>query len=684
MVPPVIMDFLKEMSVGFKTAKSYPSTHPAMAKVITSTMHNLTKLQVEFSEFSMYFLEQTIIFQDLRIDVAKNLAMTAFMDALKKNEINSLSFTTGVSLEDMRNLYEVVSAGKLKVREYGDASTMLVSKGTEKIKINAVKFGVQGGQAVVQTTAKTTPEMTAALKTEENFLYEIKNLKGLIDQGVSFLTVKENLVKTSDILSQAPPDAMNSHSETVAKILEQLPSEQRVEILQDIELKPFVLKILSHLDDETLIKLVTARATGQDSVDISKIIGAIGEAKLTGILPELKQIIPNIYEYLAQVGLLLSEKFTSVISKDELRISLSSYYGMLENQNSRLREEGMKSLLILATRFIAQKYNDLAEEIAARIAVALENESVEEVIIKAIGPLFDFYKNCAQYDLYRCGAIVLEPFNRILGRSGLSQNFKKACINFLGETQNPVVLSILFTFLWETGIYPEVRAALIKYGKDAIPEALLTLKEAEDYSFRMKLVDIIKNVGKEGIDILINSLGTAEWFVKRNILAILGDIGDQTVLPRIIHLLSDPDDRVRIELVHTLTKFENEEGLLDALNDVSMEVKAEALKGLRRKITAEKVRDLIPLLKEKGDALHTELLKILGERKIVEAGNDIAEYLRTLENREDTPTQALKELCVVTMVRLNFPDLKMRLEEFQLTKDKNLIVIINSALKRIG
>jgi hypothetical protein len=36
------------------------------------------------------------------------------------------------------------------------------------------------------------------------------------------------------------------------------------------------------------------------------------------------------------------------------------------------------------------------------------------------------------------------------------------------------------------------------------------------------------------------------------------------------------------------------------------------------------------------------------------------------------------------MVRLNFPDLKMRLEEFQLTKDKNLIVIINSALKRIG
>jgi len=678
------MEFLKELAVGLKTAKSYPSTHPAMAKIISSTMSHITKLNADYPEFSIYFLEQTIIFQDLRIDAAKNIALVALMESLKKNEINSLTFSTGAAQEDLKNIYEVMSAAKLKIKEYGDAATMLTAKGTERIKINAVKFGVQGGQASVEITTKAAPEVTAALKTEENFIIEIKNLKGLIDQGVSHLMVKDNLLKASDLLSQAPPESMNTHSEMVAKILEQLPSEQRIEILRDIELKPFVLKLFSHLDDETLLKLITARTGDQNSVDLSKIIGSIGDAKLSTILPELKQIIPNIYEYLAQVGLLLSEKLTSVISKDELRISLSPYYNMLDNPNSHLREEGLKSLLTLAKRFVAQKYNDLTEEVAARIAVALENEAVEEVIIKTISPLFDFYNACMAAELHRSAATVLEPFNKILGRSGLSQNFKKMCINFLGETQSQVILPTLFTFLWETGIYPEVRAALIKYGKDAIPEALSTLKEAEDYSFRTKLVDIIKNVGKDGIDILINALGTDEWFIKRNILAILGEIGDPGVLPRIIHLLSDPDDRVRIELVHTLTKFENEEGLFDALNDVSMEVKAEALKGLRKKITPAKVNELIPLLKEKGDALHTELLKILGERKIVEAGKEIAQYLRTLENREDAPAQALKELSVTTMVRLNFPELKDRLEEFNLTKDKNLAALIASALKRIA
>lgn len=684
MVPLVIMDFLKELSVGFKTAKSYPPTHPTMAKVITSTMNNLTKLQTEFPEFSMYFLEQTIIFQDLRIDVAKNLAMTAFMDALKKNEINSLSFTTGVSLEDIRNLYEVVSAGKLKVREYGDAATMIISKGTERIKINAVKFGVQGGQAVVQITAKTSPEMAAALKTEEDFLSEIKNLKGLIDQGVSFLTVKENLVKSSDVLSQAPADAMDSHSEAVAKMLDQLPSEQRLEILQDIELKPFVLKIFSHLDDETLIKLITARASDQDNVEISKIIGGIGEAKLTGLLPELKKIIPNIYEYLAQVGLLMSEKITSLISKDDLRASLKPYYALLDSPNSRVREEGMKSLLLLANNFVNQKYYDIAEEVVARTTLAVEQEAVEETIIRNLEPIENLYRSCRDNDRDKLTAMILEPFNRILGRPGLSVQFKKNALKFLGETANPVVLPTLFSFLWETGIYPDVRAAIIKFGKEAVQEALQTLKEAEDLSFRMKLVDIIKNIGTEAIETLLNNLDAPEWYLRRNVLAILGDIGDKSVLPKIVPLAYDSEDRVRIELVRTYDKMEYQEGLFQALTDVSMEVKAEALRGLKKSLPDEKLPELLSLFKEKGDALHLELLKIMGEKRFEAATDPIVEFLHALETREDQAARELKDLGISVLVKLNAPGLADRLAELKLTKDKVLSGLAAAAEKRIS
>jgi HEAT repeat protein len=684
MVPPVIMDFLKEMAVGFKTAKSYPPTHPTMAKIITNTMNQLNKLQVEFPDFSMYFLEQTIIFQDLRIDVAKNLAMASFMDALKKNEINSLTFTTGISIEDMRNLYEVVSAGKLKVREYGDASTMLMSKGTERIKINAVKFGVQGGQAVVEITAKPAPEMAAALKTEEDFLKEIKNLKGLIEQGVSHLIVKDNLVKASEILSQAPADAMADHGEAVAKIMEQLPSEQRLEILQDMELKPFILKLFSHLDDETLIRLITSRATGDDPAELSKIISSVGEAKLTGILPELKKIIPNIYEYLAQVGLLMSEKITSLISKDDLRASLKPTFAMLDSPNSRVREEGMKSLTQLANNFVLQKYYDIAEEVVSRIALALENEAVEESILRNLDAIENLYRVSRDNGQQKLTDMVLEPFNRILGRSGLSAQFKKNTLRFLGETGNPKVIPTLFSFLWETGIYPDVRAAIIKFGKNAVPEALQTLKEAEDFSFRMKLVDIIKNIGAEAIEILLANLEASEWFLRRNVLAILGDIGDRSVLPRLAKVAEDPEDRVRLELVRAYEKMEYLEGLLQALNDASMEVKAEALRGLRKSMPDEKLPGLMDLFKEKGDAVHLELLKIVGDKKYEPASDPIVDLLHALEIREDQTAQGLKDLGISILVKLNAPDLRDRLTELKLTKDKVLSGLAAAAEKRIS
>jgi HEAT repeat protein len=578
----------------------------------------------------------------------------------------------------------VVSAGKLKVREYGDAATMIISKGTERIKINAVKFGVQGGQAVVQITAKTSPEMAAALKTEEDFLSEIKNLKGLIDQGVSFLTVKETLVKSSDVLSQAPADAMDSHGEAVAKMLDQLPSEQRLEILQDIELKPFVLKIFSHLDDETLIKLVTARASAQDNVDISKIIGSIGEAKLTGLLPELKKIIPNIYEYLAQVGLLMSEKITSLISKDDLRASLKPYYAFLDSPNSRIREEGLKSLLLLAKNFVTQRYFDIAEEIISRTTLAVEQEAVEETIIRNLESIENLYRICRDNEQKKLTDMILEPFNRILGRPGLSVQFKKNSLKFLGETGNPVVLPTLFSFLWETGIYTDVRAAIIRYGKNAVQEALQTLKEAEDLSFRMKLVDIIKNIGAEAIETLLNNLDAPEWFLRRNVLAILGDIGDKSVLPRIAPMAYDAEDRVRIELVRVYEKMEFQEGLLQALNDVSMEVKAEALRGLKKSLPDEKLPELLSLFKEKGDALHLELLKVIGENRYEAATDPIVEFLHTLETRDDQAARELKDLGISILVKLNAPSLADRLVELKLTKDKVLSGLAAAAEKRIS
>jgi hypothetical protein len=291
------MEFAKEMAVGFKAAKSYPPGHPVMEKFVNNTMAKIAQFLTELPEFSMYFFEKTIIFQDLRFDVVKNPAVLSLLETLRKNEINSLTFNIGMHVEDVKNLYEVLSTPKLKVKQYGDAAAMLRSKGTEKVKINAIKFGVQAGTTVA---TKIEPE-----NGYTGILESIKKLEDLVGKGISMLDMKNKIETVTKDIEEIPEDAWQPYSESVAKILENLPSEHRIEILQGIELRPFVLKLFSNLSDETLVKLIVTMTEHQKKGEVKNVLNVLGKNKFSNIMPTLKEKIPDLYEYLA---LLLDKK----------------------------------------------------------------------------------------------------------------------------------------------------------------------------------------------------------------------------------------------------------------------------------------------------------------------------------------------------------------------------------------
>ncbi len=674
-----ILDFLKELSVGFKSAKSYPPGHPVMEKVVASTIGQLSNMFVNYPEFSFYFLEKTIIFQDIRIDISKNLAVLSFIEALRKNDIESLTFCTGAKAEDVKNLYEVMSSSKLKIKEYGDAAGMLQSKGTEKIKINAVKFGIQSGAtSTVQVAQKTEVSPSAESK---DIAEAIKDFQELIKQGVDAVLVKNEFGK---IVANAEGISVREQmevSEAVARILENLPYEHRVELFRTMELKPFVLKILSNLDEERLVEMVVTRS--DNSEDAKKVLGALKEDKFTKLLPMLQERIPNFYEYLAKIGLMLSERLTSLFSKEDLYNSIRPYYSMLESQNARVREEGIKSLSMLADRFVRQGYIEIAEEITGRLASALEQEPVPEVVGNAIGEIYNLFNVASSNKQEKVCNAIAEPFNRILGRPGLSMQLKKIFINFMGETRSPKFLPSLLSFLWETGVYPEVRAAIIKIGKEAVSELLYTLREADDYSLRMKIIDILKNIGEDGLETLLKHIDAPEWYLRRNILTVISEIGTAEVCPRLEVLINDPDDRIRLELVRTFIKLNYETGLKLLLRDSAIEVRAEALRGLRKTISNQEVIELVSSFKEKSDAFNTELLRIIGERRLKELFGNIVDYLKNLALRDDQVAQELKRLGVSTMIRLATPELRNVLAEFVHSNDKFLADLCQTALKRM-
>jgi HEAT repeat protein len=261
---------------------------------------------------------------------------------------------------------------------------------------------------------------------------------------------------------------------------------------------------------------------------------------------------------------------------------------------------------------------------------------------------------------------------------------RKEIIRFLSRTGNPSVLPTLFSFLWESGLYPDVRTAIISFGGYAVSEAIQLLRDAEDFSVRMKLVDIMKNIGAPSIQVLLSNLDAREWFLRRNIVRIFGEIGDTAVAASLERLLKDEDQRVRLELTRTYGKLNYKAGLMKALEDRSLQVKSEALRGLRKSIDAEEAIDLLPTLSETGDEVYMELLKIIDEKRIFEAIHWISDLLKRLEWRNDPAASEIKKLGVSALAKLASDNAKVLLLDLQNSKDKTLSSLAASALRRIA
>ena len=149
-------------------------------------------------------------------------------------------------------------------------------------------------------------------------------------------------------------------------------------------------------------------------------------------------------------------------------------------------------------------------------------------------------------------------------------------------------------------------------------------------------------------------------------------------------LLKDEDYRVRLELVKTFTRLEYTEGLIKALQDMSVEVQAEALRGLKKKLTSEEFVRLLPRFKNTGDEVYIEILKIIEDKTLFEAGPWIKDLLLSLQERNDSVARSLKELGIATLMKMRPQDLRATLEELARAEDRSLKRLALKALEKIS
>jgi HEAT repeat protein len=160
---------------------------------------------------------------------------------------------------------------------------------------------------------------------------------------------------------------------------------------------------------------------------------------------------------------------------------------------------------------------------------------------------------------------------------------KRVVIKAIGETKDPTYIPELISSLWAAGTYGEAREALITLADQSAPLLLQTLRETEDYSVRMKILDIFKRMSDRVIPIVAGLLKADEWYARRNGVFILGELRAENTIDDIAALLKEDIEQIQLEVVISLNKIggpKSIEHMKSALNSEYPSVTLEAMKYL--------------------------------------------------------------------------------------------------------
>ena len=116
---------------------------------------------------------------------------------------------------------------------------------------------------------------------------------------------------------------------------------------------------------------------------------------------------------------------------------------------------------------------------------------------------------------------------------------------------------------------------------EPLMDHLVTRLEAEqDRTRRGKLVEVFRNLGPTALPPLLSALGSSTWYLVRNALTLLAELGNASCLPAIVPLLGHAEPRVRRTAVRALWKLGGaaaEPHLLNRMKETDAEAMQEIL-----------------------------------------------------------------------------------------------------------
>ena len=182
-------------------------------------------------------------------------------------------------------------------------------------------------------------------------------------------------------------------------------------------------------------------------------------------------------------------------------------------------------------------------------------------------------------------------------------------------------------------VITEVYPYLEFLGNPMASHLVLRLGGETDRAHRGRLVEAVRSLGQAAVPALIEALSAPAWYLVRNTLTLLSDLGDAGCIPAIVPLLRHPEPRVRRTAVRALWKLGGpaaEPHLLTQMKDTDGETMQEILFALGQLRSESSLAQVSALAQDKRvvEQIRIQALDTLGHIASPKAMPVLLECLR--------------------------------------------------------
>src|SRR3972149_1346623 len=225
----------------------------------------------------------------------------------------------------------------------------------------------------------------------------------------------------------------------------------------------------------------------------------------------------------------------------------------------------------------------------------------------------------------------------------------------------------------------EIYTILTMLNKKSISPLTEMLSNLEQMKNRRVVCDALAVIARDNLEAVLKKLQDDNWYIVRNIVYVLGRIGDARVISHLKRIKDHREPKVRKEIIHTLSEIKSDEAknmIVSYLNDSDNTVRVSALKRISFMELRKALPDILRIISsEEFDSKEHYEKKELFEAIAILGSKDQLPYLKDLLMKKSwifgrTKADELRLLSVHALRKMNIPGAIDIVREGALSPDK--------------